>query len=199
MKCPECGLELSRRKAARYHFLESGLSSIYLSNIHINFCPRHKDIVVPEIPHMQVLFDVIFGDIILNPQLMRGEDIRYLRQAIDFTQVEFSKLLGVTPNTVARWEREELHPTVVMDLNIRRAVLTQAEKHILALVKKRVRQLSKEGIEFGADIKKFSMASKSNLNYLHPEKPLETIPKALKRKNNPLIVQEEAIAHAFSS
>lgn len=199
MKCPECGVELSRRNVARYHFLESGLSSIYLGSICINFCPRHRDVVVPEIPHMQELLDVIFGDIILNPQLLRGEDIRYLRQAIDFTQLEFSKLLGVSANTVARWERDELHPTVAMDLNIRRGVLSRAEEHILTLVRKRVKQLLQERIKFKADLKKFSMASQHDLQYLHPEKPFETVPRALKRKNNPLLVQEEAVAYAFRS
>lgn len=198
MKCPKCNSELSRKKVSRYHFLESGLSNVYLGNISVDYCPNHKEIATPDLPKLQGLLDVILVDIILNPQLLRGDEIRYLRQSIDSTQAGFAELLGVTSNTVARWEREELQPAVAMDLTIRRTVLLQADATILALLKKRVQQLSKEKIEFGADINKFREASKEVLTYPSSVAPLGAIPRALKRKNNPLLVQEEAVAYAFS-
>jgi DNA-binding XRE family transcriptional regulator len=35
-------------------------------------------------------------------------DIRRTRRALRLTQVEFAALVGVAPNTVARWERGEM-------------------------------------------------------------------------------------------
>jgi DNA-binding transcriptional regulator YiaG len=39
---------------------------------------------------------------------MRGAECRRLRRALGLTQVEFAERLGVTGNTVARWERDEM-------------------------------------------------------------------------------------------
>lgn len=198
MKCPKCASKFKRKKVSKYHFLESGLSNVYLGNIFINYCPYHMEVMTPDLPKLQELLDVILVDVILNPQPLRGEEIRYLRQSIDYTQAGFAGLLGVTSNTVARWEREELQPSVAMDLTIRRTVLLQADDEILSLLKRRVQQLSKEKIKFGADLNKFREASKEVLTYPSSVEPLGAIPRALKRKNNPLLVQEEAVAYAFS-
>lgn len=161
------------------------------------YCPRHKEVIVPEIPKLQELLAVIFVDVILNPQPLGGADLRFLRQSNDLTQVELSQLLGVTPNTVARWERSELCFDAATDLNIRRVILSQADKYILKLLKVRVRQLFTQPTVFTADFKKFREASKSNLKYRDPEKAIGTIPRPLMRKNNPFLVQEEALAPAF--
>ncbi len=39
---------------------------------------------------------------------MTGREVRRVRRALSLTQREFAKLVGVTANTVARWERDEL-------------------------------------------------------------------------------------------
>lgn len=41
---------------------------------------------------------------------MTGNEIRKARQELGFTQVELAERLGVTSNTVARWERDEITP-----------------------------------------------------------------------------------------
>jgi DNA-binding transcriptional regulator YiaG len=40
--------------------------------------------------------------------VQKSSDIKNLRERLGMTQVEFARLLGVAPNTVARWERGEL-------------------------------------------------------------------------------------------
>lgn len=197
MKCPKCEASLKRKRVSSYHFLESGLSYVYLGNISVDYCARHKNVVIADIPKIQELLDVILADVILNPQPLSGEDIRYLRQSIDLTQAGLAELLGVTVNTVARWERDELSSTAPMDLTIRRAILTRVDKHILALLKRRVKQLIEQEVVFKADLKDFSKASRNDLRYAYPAMPMETVPQALKRSNNPLLVQEEAAAYAF--
>ena len=39
---------------------------------------------------------------------MTGKELRVLRKKLGWTQVELAKHLGITGNTVARWERSEI-------------------------------------------------------------------------------------------
>jgi transcriptional regulator with XRE-family HTH domain len=39
---------------------------------------------------------------------MRGKELRAIRDRLRLTQVQFAELVGVTANTVARWERDEM-------------------------------------------------------------------------------------------
>ncbi|MGO9059425.1 MAG: DUF1870 family protein [Candidatus Binataceae bacterium] len=39
---------------------------------------------------------------------MTGKEIRALRRKLDWTQVAVAEAIGVTSNTVARWERGEM-------------------------------------------------------------------------------------------
>ena len=40
--------------------------------------------------------------------VMNGKEIRIIRRRLKLTQVELAELIGVTSNTVARWERGEM-------------------------------------------------------------------------------------------
>lgn len=39
---------------------------------------------------------------------MTGEELKQLRDRLKLTQLELAKQIGVTSNTVARWERNEV-------------------------------------------------------------------------------------------
>jgi DNA-binding transcriptional regulator YiaG len=39
---------------------------------------------------------------------MKGKELRAIRDRLKLTQVQFAELVGVTSNTVARWERDEV-------------------------------------------------------------------------------------------
>ncbi len=39
---------------------------------------------------------------------MRGEELRRIRDRLKWTQVQLAEAVGVTPNSVARWERNEV-------------------------------------------------------------------------------------------
>jgi putative transcriptional regulator len=42
---------------------------------------------------------------------MTGAEIRELRKTLGYTQARLAEEIGVTPNTIARYEREELRPS----------------------------------------------------------------------------------------
>ena len=39
---------------------------------------------------------------------MSGKELRAIRDKLGWTQVQLAEVLGITPNTVARWERDEV-------------------------------------------------------------------------------------------
>ena len=39
---------------------------------------------------------------------MTGEEVRAMRRRLGLTQIELAELVGVAPNSVARWERGEM-------------------------------------------------------------------------------------------
>jgi transcriptional regulator with XRE-family HTH domain len=50
---------------------------------------------------------------------MKGSELRRERKRLGWTQVQIAKALAVAPNTVARWERDELSISKPMALLIR--------------------------------------------------------------------------------
>ena len=40
--------------------------------------------------------------------VMRGKELRAIRGRLKLTQAEFAELVGVSANTMARWERDEM-------------------------------------------------------------------------------------------
>lgn len=47
---------------------------------------------------------------------MTGEELRTRRKRLGVTQTELAKMLGVTGNTIARWERDEVAPPSLLGL-----------------------------------------------------------------------------------
>jgi transcriptional regulator with XRE-family HTH domain len=49
---------------------------------------------------------------------VKGKTLRTLRKKLGWTQVQFAKTIHVTPNTFARWERDERNVTEPMAMLI---------------------------------------------------------------------------------
>lgn len=54
--------------------------------------------------------------------------IRKIRKALGWTQVQLAERLGVDPNTVARWEREERRPQSEKMLKLALSYLQEHEQ-----------------------------------------------------------------------
>jgi transcriptional regulator with XRE-family HTH domain len=59
---------------------------------------------------------------------MRGAELRSIRERLGWTQARLAAELDVAPNTVARWEREEIAISHATDSYIRRCTMTKRVK-----------------------------------------------------------------------
>ena len=101
-----------------YHYTESGLENIYLKNgFAISNDPVYGDGV--SIVGMKSLHKVI-GDSLINlSRILTGKEFRYLRIELDLSQKSLSRMLGVTDQTIARWEKDEVSLPQSNDLLLR--------------------------------------------------------------------------------
>ena len=59
---------------------------------------------------------------------MKGKEIRSIRKRLGWTQVNLAAAVGVAPNTVARWERDELSISEPVSRLIRSIYTREKEK-----------------------------------------------------------------------
>jgi|SRR6185312_3413504 transcriptional regulator with XRE-family HTH domain len=85
-----------------YHFIESGLSNIYL--IGIRCIQSESGKMIPEIPAVKQLLQLIARDIIIKPSSLNGDEVRFLRKRLGKKQTDFSRAIGIEPETLSRAE-----------------------------------------------------------------------------------------------
>lgn len=89
-----------------YHYLESGLSHVFLVGVTVYSCPN-CELQSADIPDMDGLHKLIAKDLILTPIATTGEELRFLRKEARMTPKVFAELVGVDPKTVSNWESSE--------------------------------------------------------------------------------------------
>jgi DNA-binding transcriptional regulator YiaG len=85
-----------------YHFEESGLSNIYL--VGIRYFVYESGKVIPEIPAIKPLMQLIARNLIEKPAALTGEEIRFLRKRLGKKQIEIAHDIGLEPETLSRCE-----------------------------------------------------------------------------------------------
>src|ERR1044071_6484425 len=100
-ECSNCG---SPAQVARgsYQFKESGLSSVILQGIELIQCEKcgNEDPIIPKVNDTMRLLAVA---VILKPERLAGEEIRFLRKYLRMTGEEFSQLLDVDKTHLSKW------------------------------------------------------------------------------------------------
>lgn len=90
-----------------YHYTECGLSNIYLLN-GFQF-EDHEGEQYVSVEDIDGLWKAIGLNIVSGKKLIAGEEVRFLRQQMNFTQAELAARLRVDDQTVARWEKGKSH------------------------------------------------------------------------------------------
>ena len=103
-KCKACSGEMaSSREAYRYN--ESGLPNVILKDVEVRRCRNCGAQEVP-LPRVAELHRAIAMALVHKPARFLGAEIRYLRKHMGWSGVDFASRIGVTPETVSRWENE---------------------------------------------------------------------------------------------
>ena len=85
------------------HYPECGLDNIYLvSGYELEDTPHGEALSVK---NEDGLIEAIAHHLVTEKKALSGEEYRFLRGQLDLTQAELAHLLGVSPQTVARWEK----------------------------------------------------------------------------------------------
>ncbi len=106
MWCEECGKQMRERKAttaAPYAYTESGLDNVLLSGIAVYVCQQCQG-EAPVIPRIGQLHRVIADALLHKPELLSGQELRFLRKHAGLPAQKFADLLEVRPEHLSRIE-----------------------------------------------------------------------------------------------
>ena len=102
MKCPQCRHEMVRT-VENHRYAESGLPNVVLVGVEVRRCPNCGENMVA-IPRMEELHRTLAMALIRHTSRLAPSEIRFLRKWLGLSGVDFAKHMGVTPETVSRWE-----------------------------------------------------------------------------------------------
>ncbi len=85
-----------------YHFLDSGLPNVYL--VGIRYYAYADGRIVPDIPAVKQLMQLIARSLIEQPTPLTGDELRFLRKRLGQKQVDFARAISVEPETISRCE-----------------------------------------------------------------------------------------------
>jgi putative transcriptional regulator len=135
MKCSQCGHSM---KSARENYLyrESGLPNVTLVGVEVSRCPHcgEHEVVIPKI---EQLHRVIAAAVARKVPRLTLEEIRFLRKYLGWSGGDFAEHMGVTPETVSRWENGSAIMSASAERLLRLAALSRepASDYSLELLK----------------------------------------------------------------
>jgi len=115
MKCFECGREMSeKRETVRDHQL--GIP-VVLMNVPVRHCRCGEREVV--FSHIARLHRLVANVLIRKKTRLTGEEVRFLRKYLGLSSADFAHRIGVTQETISRWENGHEPIGIVPDRTLR--------------------------------------------------------------------------------
>jgi putative zinc finger/helix-turn-helix YgiT family protein len=111
MICLVCGSEMKTgRENVRYD--ACGLPGVTLMGVEVSRCPQCGEYEVA-IPQIDDLHKAIAYAVVRKTSRLNGAEIRYLRKYLGWSGADFARHMGMTPETISRWEAgsEPIGPT----------------------------------------------------------------------------------------
>ena len=94
------------------HYRECGLDNVYLANgWRYEETPIGRFLEIEDVPE---LFAALARHVVEQRDRPNGKQLRYLRHYLNLSQVDLGRLLGLSDQQVARWEKEtsKIEPAV---------------------------------------------------------------------------------------
>ncbi len=99
-RCFNCGGNLDSRRETRRYGRGIDVALVGVEVRHCNDCGE-EEVVIPRIKQ---LHNAIAANLVNRPGLLSPGEIRFLRTHMGFSSKDFATHMGVTPETVSRWE-----------------------------------------------------------------------------------------------
>jgi putative zinc finger/helix-turn-helix YgiT family protein len=102
MTCNQCGGKQATRRE-NYLYAACGLPNVTLVGVEVRRCANCGDHEVV-IPRIEELHRVLAAAVVRQTSRLTKDEIRFLRKYLGYSGVDFAKVVGVSPETVSRWE-----------------------------------------------------------------------------------------------
>jgi putative zinc finger/helix-turn-helix YgiT family protein len=102
MICVQCGGKLTTKRE-NYRYTACGLPNVTLLGVEVRRCAKCGDHEVV-IPRVEELHRVLVAAVVRRMSRLTKHEIRFLRKYLGYSGVDFAKVIGVSPETVSRWE-----------------------------------------------------------------------------------------------
>jgi putative transcriptional regulator len=144
-------MEIMKRKDL-YRYTESGLDNVYLAN-GFEFADDGKTVIIRDIDGLQT---AIGRALAKQQRRLTGEEFRFLRSELLFSQASLAKVLGVKELTIGRWERGESEIPVSTEATVRTMFLESLGE------RKRMKELLEEIADLDDEIDRHSLKMREN-------------------------------------
>ena len=105
MKCIRCGSVVESSKGNYDYSAMCGLESVTLVGVMVHRCPRCGALSA-SIPKMASLHAALAELVISKAPRLSGAKVRFLRKFIGYSGADFAVRMGVSAETVSRWEND---------------------------------------------------------------------------------------------
>ena len=124
MKCDACGEPMTSARE-NYSYTASGLPYVTLVGVEIRRCKAcgEHEVVIPKI---EQLHRAIAVAVVAKRPRLTAPEVRFLRKYLGWSGADFAKHMGVTAESVSRWENEREQMSPVADRLLRLMVMTRA-------------------------------------------------------------------------
>jgi len=111
MKCFQCGGKMVTKRE-NYRYTACGLPNVTLVGIEVRRCAAcgENEVLIPRI---EELHRVLAAAIVRRESRLTHHEIRFLRKYLGYSGVDFARIVGVSAETISRWEhaRETMRPS----------------------------------------------------------------------------------------
>ena len=126
MKCPACDKSMTSARE-NYNYSACGLPHVTLKGVEVRRCGECGEHEVV-IPRMAELHQAIARAVVTKKARLMAAEVKFLRKHLGWSGAEFARHMGVTAETVSRWENGHEPMGAVADRLLRLMVVTQALK-----------------------------------------------------------------------
>lgn len=147
IRCTACGRPVTRSTLHEYQDEHMGIP-IVLYDAAIEERCEHCNCSSIEIPDLKGLIAAIAVCRVMVDQKLRGKDLRFLRTALGMTARSFAELVGVSGETISRWEndKEPITPSTEKLIRLTAGALLEDQAPAVTFDQKKIAEMKIKGV-----------------------------------------------------